>query len=154
MEDINLTRVVRRIRVTGKVCPIGSQGMHLELEDHNSIGGCETIKDPIFLYIRHLSSPQAVVPRMTHRDPVISQLCCAAVKTVLEHDLEGAAAKEAVQLIADLVKKKKCLCPPDVVGILVSLNLREAETANVKATGRPHSSSKGPSFLLARWFRH
>ena len=78
---------------------------------------------------------QAIVPRMAHRDPEISDLCCSAIKAVLELDAEGTASREAVQLIADLVKRRKCVCPPAVVAMLFSLQLSEAEASNVKAEG-------------------
>ena len=72
---------------------------------------------------------------MTHRDPTISQLCSGAVQNVLANDVEGGAARETVQLIADLVKRKKCACLPAVINALFSLRLREAENANVKVQG-------------------
>ena len=60
----------------------------------------------------NLSSPlssdllQAVVPRMAARDPDMRSNCCSAVKELLRSDVEGAIALEAVQLVADLVKKR------------------------------------------------
>lgn len=49
---------------------------------------------------------QAVVPRMAARDPDMRSNCCFAVKELLRSDVEGAIALEAVQLVADLVKKR------------------------------------------------
>ena len=85
--------------------------------------------------VSYFTQLQAIVPRMAHRDMEILGLCCAAVKTVLELDAEGSASREAVQLIADLVKRRKCVCPPAVVSMLLSLQLSEAEASNVKAEG-------------------
>lgn len=89
---------------------------------------------------------------MTHRDTAISQLSTAAIKAVLATDVEGAAAREAVQLVADLVKRKRCLCLPGVVEALFSLRLREAEIANIKVQGaregRLHSGTVAPTATL------
>lgn len=50
---------------------------------------------------------QAVVPRATSRDPEVRSQCCEAVRQLLEADVEGGVSLEAVQLVADLVKKRK-----------------------------------------------
>ena len=49
---------------------------------------------------------QAVVPRMAARDQDMQSNCCSAVKELLRSDVEGTIALEAVQLVADLVKKR------------------------------------------------
>ena len=43
---------------------------------------------------------------MAARDPDMRSNCCSAVKELLRSDVEGAIALEAVQLVADLVKKR------------------------------------------------
>ncbi|GAX79807.1 hypothetical protein CEUSTIGMA_g7247.t1 [Chlamydomonas eustigma] len=70
---------------------------------------------------------QAVVPRMTARDQEIRVLCCSAVKQLLTGDVEGGVALEAVQLVADLVKNRKCDCLPDVVRTLSVLAFTEVK---------------------------
>ena len=70
---------------------------------------------------------QAVLPRMTHQDPTISSECQKAVRQLLISDAEGKMAREAVQLAADLVRVRKCVCDPAVVRVLLVLDLAEAE---------------------------
>ena len=77
---------------------------------------------------------------MAHRDAKIAHVCAQALQAVLEADAEGVATREAVQLIADLVKRRKCVCPPAVVDILLSLKLSEA-------------AAPGPKGVLSLGFR-
>ena len=55
---------------------------------------------------------QAVVPRMAHRDAHIARECCGALAKLLVADAagDGSRARDAVQLVADLVKRCKCAC--------------------------------------------
>lgn len=103
---------------------------------------------------------QAIVPRMAHRSPAIAALCCDAVRAVFEQDVVGEATREAVQLVADLVKAKKCVCSPTVVTTLLKLRLREAENAAVKIQGPPvrtatlHRGTNFHQFCDGVWDSH
>eukprot|EP00884_Botryococcus_braunii_P002153 jgi/Botrbrau1/11939/Bobra.341_1s0006.1 len=68
---------------------------------------------------------QAVVARMAHKDPQIAALCCGAVRDLLGgHDRTGGAVtREAVQLVADLVRRCHCRCSPSVLESLLVLSL-------------------------------
>ena len=70
---------------------------------------------------------KAVVPRMAHHDTSIAEECQTAVRLLLISDAEGKMAREAVQLVADLVRVRKCQCSPAVVRVLLSLDLADAE---------------------------
>lgn len=57
---------------------------------------------------------QAIVPRMASGDEAARGMACGAVKSLLEQDVQGTVAVQAVQLVADLVKTRKCVCNPEV----------------------------------------
>ncbi|EFJ44448.1 hypothetical protein VOLCADRAFT_121316 [Volvox carteri f. nagariensis] len=67
---------------------------------------------------------QAIVPRMSSSDPEIRSLACEAVRVLLlggsggDEGGAGKAALEAVQLIADMIRKRKCVAPPETVRTL------------------------------------
>ena len=50
---------------------------------------------------------------MVHRDEVIAEEARGAVRAVLAADAagDGALSRDAVQLVADLVKRRKCVAP-------------------------------------------
>ena len=83
------------------------------------------------------AAAQAVVPRMVHRDEVIASEACQAVRTLLAADAvgDGTLARDAVQLVADLIKRRKCLAPPQTVEVLLELTLRSAKASDVKSGG-------------------
>jgi hypothetical protein len=91
---------------------------------------------------------QAVVPRMAHRDEQIAAQCCSAVRALLsgEDKSGGATAREAVQLVADLVKRRKCQCNPAVVDAL--LGIKFAPTDVVQPSGPGSNPSQCSSFFL------
>ncbi|GLI63195.1 hypothetical protein VaNZ11_006093 [Volvox africanus] len=74
---------------------------------------------------------QAVVPRMASPDPETRSLACEAVRGLLEGEDcgdeggAGRAALEAVQLVADLIRKRKCVAPPELVRTLSVLRFRD-----------------------------
>lgn len=72
---------------------------------------------------------------MAHRDALVAHECCSAVKQLLALDAagDGAAALEAVQLVADLVKRRKCALRPQVVRALLGLRLSDAVASDVKS---------------------
>lgn len=51
---------------------------------------------------------------MGHRDEAIAAECCGAVGRLLVSDAagDGSVARDAVQLVADLVKLRRCLIKP------------------------------------------
>ncbi|BDA51329.1 Nucleolar complex protein 3 homolog [Coccomyxa sp. Obi] len=88
---------------------------------------------------------QAVVPRMAHRDEAIAAECCGAVGRLLAADAagDGSAARDAVQLVADLVKLRRCVVRPEVVRVLLGLQLSSAVASDVKSGDqREHKSRK------------
>lgn len=86
-----------------------------------------------------MSHVQAVVPRMTHHEAGIASECQAAVRQLLISDADGKMAREAVQLVADLVRVRSCQCLPEVVNVLLSLDLGEAEVAHGGKAGERES---------------
>jgi nucleolar complex protein 3 len=72
---------------------------------------------------------QAVVPNMVNTDEQIREHCCGAVALLLRSALNsaeaGQAAVEAVQLVADLIKRRKCIAPREVVDALLELSFPE-----------------------------
>ena len=85
------------------------------------------------------------MPRMVHRDEVIADEACGAVRAVLAADAagDGALSRDAVQLVADLVKRRKCVAPPQTVEVLLSLALRSARASDVKSGGAPQAALSG-----------
>lgn len=53
---------------------------------------------------------QAVVPRMDSADAGTRQACSAAVHRLFATDAKGVLTQQAVQLLADLVRLRKCRC--------------------------------------------
>ncbi|GLC45484.1 hypothetical protein PLESTB_000319100 [Pleodorina starrii] len=87
---------------------------------------------------------QAVVPRMASPDPETRSLACEAVRSLLEggdggdEGGAGRAALEAVQLIADMIRKRKCVAPPELVRTLSVLRFRD-----VARPGREDEEEEG-----------
>ncbi|GMH33808.1 hypothetical protein BSKO_01642 [Bryopsis sp. KO-2023] len=73
---------------------------------------------------------QAVVPHMCDSDTSIRRICSDAVAKSIEADTEGKIAVEAVQLVGDLVKRRKCQCPPEVLHSLMGLTFPDINLAN------------------------
>ncbi|XVE63201.1 hypothetical protein DITRI_Ditri07aG0000600 [Diplodiscus trichospermus] len=69
----------------------------------------------------------AVVRNIGSTDDVVRRLCCATVKSLFTNEGKhgGAAAVEAVRLIADHVKARDCQLHPDSVEVLMSLSFDE-----------------------------
>ncbi|KAF8055732.1 noc3l [Scenedesmus sp. PABB004] len=64
---------------------------------------------------------QALVPLLPGPDPQVAEAACGALRELLVEDAQGKTALEAVQLVADLVRKRKCVLPPAVVDALLVL---------------------------------
>jgi len=72
---------------------------------------------------------------MVHRDPQIAARACSTLRTLLAADAvgDGSLAREAVQLVADLIKRRKCNADPQVVRVLLQLSLNDAVASDVKS---------------------
>jgi nucleolar complex protein 3 len=90
---------------------------------------------------------QAVVPGMASPDPAARAHCCAAVAALAAGAMNGgdagAAAVEAVQLVADLVRRRRCVAPPEVVSCLLGLTFPEiASGEDFEAAKRSRKAKK------------
>ncbi|KAK9813219.1 hypothetical protein WJX72_010918 [[Myrmecia] bisecta] len=85
---------------------------------------------------------QALVPLTAHRDVSTRSMCCGAISELLRADREGAIALEAVQLVADLVKRRKCICPPEVVRTLLVLKFGDVSREDVAKAGKDKGGKK------------
>ncbi|KAI8469899.1 MAG: nucleolar complex-associated protein-domain-containing protein [Monoraphidium minutum] len=68
----------------------------------------------------------ALVPRMAVSDPEVGSAACGAISAILAPDSATRPGLEALQLAADLVRRRKCGAPARVVEALLVLKLREA----------------------------
>lgn len=75
---------------------------------------------------------QTLVLNMTSKDGIIRNHCCEAISSLLSRSLYGAAeasggqlALDSVQLVADLVKRRNCVTPPEVVECLLKLEFTD-----------------------------
>jgi nucleolar complex protein 3 len=75
--------------------------------------------------INRPTNRQALVPRMAVSDPDVGASACAAIRDLLSPDVLGSPALEALQLVADLVRKKNCGTQARVVEVLLVLKLKE-----------------------------
>lgn len=64
---------------------------------------------------------QALVPLMVSADANIARNATAAIQQLLLEDVQCRTALEAVQLVADLVRKRRCVLPASVVQCLLVL---------------------------------
>ena len=80
---------------------------------------------------------------MVHRDAVIADEACGALRALLAADAagDGSLSRDAVQLVADLVKRRRCVAPPQTVEALLGLALRSARASDVKSGGAPRAPS-------------
>lgn len=69
----------------------------------------------------------ALVPRMDSTDDQISRICCDSLVEVFSQESKhgGEATVEAVQLVADLVRERRCLLRPSVVEVFLKLRFDE-----------------------------
>ena len=90
---------------------------------------------------------QTVVPGMVHGDQAVRRHCCDAIESMLGHALgtkeAGQTAVEAVQLVADLVRKRKCVAPSEVVECVLSVEFPEITSGeDFEAAQRSRKSKK------------
>ncbi|MEW5302585.1 MAG: hypothetical protein WDW36_005354 [Sanguina aurantia] len=88
---------------------------------------------------------QAIVPRMASGDVLMRGMACDAMRQLLSlSDVTGSVALEAVQLVADLVRRRKCAAPAEVVTSLLGLRfnaVRRLPEGKIKKGGK--SAGKG-----------
>ena len=77
----------------------------------------------------------AVVPRVGSRDWAAGRACFDAVREVLANDPEGEATVEAVQLLADHIKRRRCVVHPRVVALLLYVEV-DASLGSVEGAGK------------------
>ncbi|KAK2080529.1 hypothetical protein QBZ16_000382 [Prototheca wickerhamii] len=74
---------------------------------------------------------QAIVPVVAARDPALRAAALGALgDLVAGTSADGAVVTEAIQLLADVVKRRDCVCPREVVGVLARLTT--ADIASLK----------------------
>ncbi|KAK9865833.1 hypothetical protein WJX84_002937, partial [Apatococcus fuscideae] len=95
---------------------------------------------PHFNYSQDLL--QSVVPLLAHQDEVQQRMAAGALREVLAADMDGSLSLTAVQLIADLVRRKNCTCPPHVVAILLSVNVGEVTLMDKADDGKGKHKAK------------
>jgi nucleolar complex protein 3 len=82
---------------------------------------------------------RALVARMASRDADARAAAVAAVGATARQYAAGGAtsrlALEAVQLVADLVRRRRCVCPPETVACLLDVRLEAAAAAAAAMRG-------------------
>lgn len=73
---------------------------------------------------------QAVVPVTTAKDPALrSNVLDALGQLFASRSADGSVVTEAVQLLADVVKKRDCVCPREIVETLAKLHTAQIASA-------------------------
>jgi nucleolar complex protein 3 len=87
---------------------------------------------------------------MAVSDPEVGATACGAISEQLSPDALGKPALEALQLVADLVRRRKCAAPARVMEALLVLKLREVPPPSADDKG---GSGGAPLFSLGgpRW---
>ena len=75
----------------------------------------------MLLYYETHSCLQAIVPRTVQHDAEVAGPCCEAVEGLLAGDAGGSVRLEALQLMADLIRRRKCNAPPRLLKMLLGL---------------------------------
>jgi hypothetical protein len=79
---------------------------------------------------------------MAASDEEVGSTAAAAVAELLSPDAVGPAALEAVQLVADLVRRRKCAAPARVVESLLAMRLRDVPRPEPDAAGKGKAPPK------------
>jgi nucleolar complex protein 3 len=74
----------------------------------------------------------ALIPHACGRDARSRQYACAALASLLARQQHSAVSVEAVQMVADAVRRLKCLCHPDVVHALLTLDFKDLTRDDVE----------------------
>ena len=75
------------------------------------------------------------MPRVGSRDWEAGRACFDAVRQVLANDPEGEATVEAVQLLADHIKRRRCVVHPRVVALLLYVEV-DTTLGSVEGAGK------------------
>jgi nucleolar complex protein 3 len=95
---------------------------------------------------------QVIVPNSAAKDEKVQKMCCEALIKLLssstaDHHTDSnsnnsSVITEAVQLLADMLKRRKCICSPEVMTPLLSLQFTDITSAEDFEATRERSSSK------------
>lgn len=85
---------------------------------------------PHFNYIHIVL--QALVPAAAGFDDRMRQDACSALSTLLSSGRNADVMLDAVQLVADLVRQRKCVCSADIVRALLVLQFKDLTKADVE----------------------
>lgn len=80
---------------------------------------------------------QALVPAAAGGDARMRRDACAALEALLRSGRHGDVMLQAVQLVADLVRQRRCVCDPDVVRALLVLQFKDITKADVERGALP-----------------
>lgn len=70
---------------------------------------------------------QSIVPVMVHRHTEAAKAARASIRRIIAADTGGDVTLQAVQLIADVVKRADCRCDPEVIRCLFGIEFRDAK---------------------------
>lgn len=85
---------------------------------------------------------QALVPAAAGGDARMRRDACAALEGLLRGGRHGDVMLAAVQLVADLVRQRKCVCSPDIVRAVLVLEFKDLTRADVEKGITPvHSNA-------------
>ena len=69
---------------------------------------------------------QVIIPNCAAKDEKTKSMCVETLRDLLANEkTEGRVIKETVQLIADMVKKRKCICPEHILDPLLGLQFKD-----------------------------
>lgn len=93
---------------------------------------------------------QVIVPNSAAKDEKVQKMCCEALTKLLSSSTadncadssSGSVITEAVQLLADMLKRRKCICSPEVMTPLLSLQFSDITSAEDFEATRERNSSK------------
>lgn len=80
---------------------------------------------------------QVVVPKLDSPDVRTRAIAADSIRRLLSGVQHGAVQLEAVQLIADLVRAKKCVCHADVARVLLALDFPDLSREDVQQGAHP-----------------
>jgi nucleolar complex protein 3 len=85
---------------------------------------------PHFNYISDVL--QVLVPNLNSSDEQTRQLATSSLQLLLSRDTHGDVMVEAVQLVADMIRSRKCVCHPDAVRCLLVLDFKDINRDDVR----------------------
>ena len=76
---------------------------------------------------------QVLVPKLNSGDGKTGELAAASISLLLQRGTHGDIMVDAVQLIADMVRQRKCVCKPAAVRCLLQLQFQDLTREDVQA---------------------